>query len=74
VRTTVVVAAFLQKLFEPAVLRPAQVLDQPADRCPSRSAASRCQMSRARCVAGDGSTVRRLRWPRDVLMQGAESS
>ncbi len=28
---TVVVASFLQKLLEPAVFRPAQVLDQPAD-------------------------------------------
>jgi hypothetical protein len=31
---------------------------------PRRSAASRCQMSRARCVAAGRSTVRRVRWVR----------
>jgi hypothetical protein len=34
---------------------------------PRRSAASRCQMSRARCVAAGRSTVRRVRWVRRSL-------
>ena len=35
-RTTVVVASFLHELLEPAVFRPAQVLDQPAHGCRRR--------------------------------------
>ncbi|AAS06265.1 hypothetical protein MAP_3715 [Mycobacterium avium subsp. paratuberculosis K-10] len=37
---------------------------------PSRSAASRCQMSRARWVAAGRSTVRRVRWVRPAWLAG----
>lgn len=36
-RPTVVVALFLQKLVEPPEFHPAQVLEQPAHRCPGRN-------------------------------------